>query len=115
VALTSNRQYFAMPERDTPETPYILLYRIGGSPDSFGQDYPQVILECWASGKQAKFDASTLGRVVAREVMGIRVPVLVGDAWVLAGEVNFGPVQTTGAPNAKRYRIDATFHIRSAM
>lgn len=74
-----------------------------------------MILECWASGKQAKFDASVLARTVVSEIMGIRVPVVIGGAVILDGDVNFGPTQTSGTPNAKRYRIDATFHVRSSM
>lgn len=111
VALTSERQYFAMPRQDDIVTPFILLYRIGGAPDHFGQDYPQCVLECWAGTKIA---ADVLGRVVASSILGIR-PVRIGDAWMMAGDVNLGPVQTTGSVDTKRYRIDATFHIRSAI
>ena len=102
-AVTGERQYFAMPQKDRPQTPFIVLYRIGGAPDQFGQDYPDVIIECWGS---TKIEADSLGRVVAREIMAIERPVLI--------EVNLGPVPSTGTPYAKRYRIDASFHIRTA-
>lgn len=111
VALTGQRQYFSMPRQDELVFPFILLYRIGGSPDHFGQDYPQCVFECWG---RTKMDADALGRVVASSIIGIR-PVRIVDAWMMAGDVNLGPVQTTGSVDAKRYRIDATFHIRSAI
>lgn len=111
VALTGQRQYFSMPRQDEIVAPFILLYRIGGAPDHMGQDYPQVIVECWG---KTKIEADVLARTVAREILGIK-PIQVGDSWVLAGDINFGPVQTTGSVDTKRYRIDATFHIRSSI
>ncbi len=111
VALCAQRQYFEMPRQDRPDTPFILLYRIGGKPDDQGQDYPDLIIECWgATGHKA----NELGRTVAAEIMALTAPVLVGDAYVMGGTVNLGPIQTSGQPWAKRYRIDASFHIRSS-
>lgn len=112
ATVTENRQYFGMPERDRPETPFIIMYRVGGAPDDFGQDYPQLILECWGGNKH---EAESLGLVVAREVQGLTKPVRIGDAWLMAGEVNVGPIESSGTTYAKRYRIDATFHLRSAI
>lgn len=111
TTLTGQRQYFGMPRKDRPTTPFIILYRVGGAPDDFGQDYPQFIIECWADDKTA---AENLGLVVAAEIQYIRRPVIVTDhGIVLAGEVNVGPIETSGTPDARRYRIDATFHLRS--
>lgn len=109
--LTEHRQYFGMPERDRPTTPFIIMYRVGGSPDDFGQDYPQLILECWGSNKH---EAESLALVVAREVQGLTTPVIIGDAVVVSGEVNVGPVESSGTSYAKRFRLDTTFHIRSS-
>ncbi len=111
VALTSQRQYFEMPRQDRPETPFILLYRVGGVPDTFGQDYADVVLECWGGNKP---DAANLARTVIAEVQAITAPVAIDGALVMAGTVNVGPIQTTSTPWAKRYRVDATFHIRSS-
>lgn len=113
ATLTGQRQYFAMPRKDKPTTPFVIMYRVGGAPDNFGQDYPQLIIECWAD---TKTDAENLGLVVAAEIQYIRRPVLVtGYGVVMSGEVNVGPIETGGTPDARRYRIDATFHLRSQM
>ncbi len=113
TTLTGDRQYFAMPRKDKPDTPFILLYQVGGAPDDFGQNYPQFIIECWADTKQT---AENLGLVVAAEIQFIRRPVNVtGQGTVLAGNVNVGHIETGGTPDARRYRIDATFHLRSQM
>lgn len=111
TAVIEQRQYFGMPEKDRPTTPFVIMYRVGGKPDYMGQDYPQLIIECWGRNKH---EAESLGLVMTREINGIK-PVQVDDAWVLAGEVNVGPIESSGTPDAKRYRIDATFHIRSAI
>lgn len=111
ATLTGERQYFAMPRKDRPTTPFILMYRVGGAPDDFGQDYPQFIIECWSDTKTT---AERLGLVVAAEIQFIRRPVIVPDKGVvMSGEVNVGPIETGGTPDAHRYRIDATFHLRS--
>lgn len=112
TALTDQRQYFKVPEQDRPLLPFVLLYRVGGASDFFGQDYPDMIFETWGVNKNA---ADTLGRVVAAEVMAIRQPITLGNATVLSGRVNVGPIETVGTSWAKRYRIDATFHIRSTL
>lgn len=111
TALCEQRQYFEMPKQDRPETPFILLYRIGGAPDDKGQDYPDFIIECWGENKHR---ANLLARTVSAEIMAVTAPVLVGDAYVMGATVNFGPTQTSGQTWAKRYRIDASFHIRSS-
>ena len=111
TSVMAERQYFGMPEKDKPTTPFTIMYRVGGSPDHMGQDYPQLIIEAWGG---TKHEAESLALVLAREINGIR-PVQVGSAWMLAGHVNVGPVETSGTPDAKRYRIDATFHIRSSV
>ena len=111
TAVTEQRQYFGMPEKDKPTQPFVIMYRVGGAPDHMGQDYPQLIIECWGKNKH---EAESLALVLAREINGIK-PVQVGDAWVQAGEVNVGPVESGGTPDAKRYRLDTTFHIRSAV
>lgn len=113
VTLSGQRQYFAMPRKDAPIGPFIILYRIGGAPDDFGQDYPQLIIECWAD---TKTNAEKLGLVVASEIQFISKPVNVTNyGTVMGGNVNLGPIETSGTPDARRYRIDATFHLRSQM
>lgn len=113
ATLTAERQYFGMPRKDTPLTPFIIMYRVGGAPDDFGQDYPQLIIECWSDTKTL---AEKLGLVVAAEIQYIRRPVIVTDFGIVkSGEVNVGPIETGGTPDARRYRIDATFHLQSQM
>lgn len=111
--LCAQRQYFSMPEKDKPTAPFILLYRIGGTGDKFGQDYPQMILECWGNNLA---EAEELGLVVASEINANPfVPVDVpGYGRVCDAETNLGPIPTGATGGFKRYRIDATFHLRSS-
>ena len=92
--------------------PFLLHYLIGGRPDELGQDYPDFIIEAWGG---TKFEACELARVVVAGINDIAAPVHIGDAWVMGGSVNLGPVPTSGTAWGKRYRIDTSFHIRSAL
>lgn len=113
AALVGDRVYFAMPEQDAPELPLIVFYRVGGLPDLMGQVYPDFIIEAWDRNKH---DASNLATVVAGEIQDSnhRPPVVVDGVKVMAGTVNFGPVPSGGTNRAKRYRVDSSFHMRSA-
>lgn len=113
AAIVGTRVYFAVPEQDRPTLPFIVFYRVGGAPDDMQQDYPSYVIEAWGENKH---QASSLGTVIAHEIeqSNHRPPVIVDGAKVLAGTVNSGPVQRPGTSWAKRYRIDATFHIRAA-
>lgn len=120
VALTADRQLFAMPKKDRPVLPMIVLYRIGGTADGFSTDHPQIIFECWGENK---YEANKVGRVLAHEIeQSIWLPpVLVSygvnpveQATVLNGELNLGPILNPGTDYAARTRLDATFRIRSA-
>lgn len=108
------RQYFSMPEKDVPTAPFIILYRIGGTPDIFGQDYPDMILETW--GNTLK-EAEDLGLLVAAECNANPfVPVDIPDYGRVCDAItNLGPIPTGAAGGFKRYRIDASFHIRSSV
>lgn len=113
AAKVGQRVYFAMPEQDRPELPCIVFYRVGGSPDDMRQDYPDFIIEAWGSNKH---EASSLGSTIADEIeqSNHRPPVVVDGVRVMAGTVNFGPIPRGGTDWAKRYRVDTTFHMRSA-
>lgn len=113
AALVAERVYFGLPEKDRPTLPCIVFYRVGGNPDDMGQDYPDFIIECWGSNK---FEASNLGKIVAGEIenSNYRPPVLVDGVKVMAGTVNLGPIPSGGSDWAKRYRVDTSFHMRSA-
>lgn len=111
--LCEQRQYFSMPEKDKPVTPFIILYRIGGTGDIFGQDYPQMILETWGSNLA---EAEDLGLVVASEINAnpfnpVDVP---GFGRVCDASTNLGPIPSGASGGYKRYRIDAAFHLRSS-
>lgn len=110
-SLVGQRVYFAVPQQDKPQTPFIVLYRVGGSPDLMQHDHPDFILECWGSNKH---DASSLASVVAGEIneSNHRPPVVIDGVNVIAGTVNFGPLPNGGTDWAKRYRVDTTFHMR---
>jgi hypothetical protein len=112
AALVETRVYFGMPEQDRPELPFVVFYRVGGSPDDMQQDYPDFIIEAWGVNKHA---ASTLGKTIAGEVeqSNHRAPVVVDEVKVIAGTVNLGPIPNGGTDWAKRYRIDTSFHMRS--
>ncbi len=111
TALCGQRQYFGMPRKDRPVTPFIIMYRIGGTPDIFGQDYPQMIIETWGA---TEYEAEQLGIAVVSEINANPFkPVDVPEfGRVCDASTNLGPVPTTGTDYAKRYRIDATFHLR---
>lgn len=111
--VVSTRVYFSEPQQDRPQLPFIVFYRVGGSPDDMRQDYPEYIIEAWGSNKH---EASSLGTVIAGQIeeSNHRPPVIVDGVKVLAGTVNFGPVQQLGTSWAKRYRVDATFQMRVA-
>ncbi len=113
AAKVGQRVYFAVPEQDRPELPCLVFYRVGGLPDDMQQDYPDFIIECWGGNKH---EASTLASTVAGEVNASnhRPPVIVDGVKVMAGTVNFGPVPMGGVDWAKRYRVDTSFHMRSA-
>ncbi len=119
VNLAGDRQLFAMPRKDRPTLPMIILYRIGGAADGYATDHPQIIFECW--GERA-FQADRLGRTLAREIEQSvwQPPVVVSygvdpveHALVLSAELNLGPILNPGTDYAHRTRLDATFHIRS--
>ena len=106
------RVYFAMPQQDRPELPCVVLYRVGGIPDWHGQDYPDLVLECWGA---TKHEASALASFLANEVeqSNHKSPVILDGVKVMAGSVNFGPVPNGGTDWAKRYRLDVSFHMRA--
>lgn len=119
TALCGDRIMFAMPRKDRPTLPMIVMYRVGGTADSYAMDRPQVIFECWGSNK---LEATTLGRTLAYAIAQSvwEPPVLVTygqppmQALVLNGEMNLGPILNPGTDYASRTRLDATFQLRSA-
>ena len=113
TALVAQRSFFAMPKQDTPVLPFIVFYRVAGVPDEHGQDYPDYIFECWGVNKHAASQlALTLAGVIIDENSYRPNPIYAGVR-IKAGRINAGPVQNSGTGNAKRYRLDATFHMCS--
>lgn len=113
TTITAQRQYFGEPPKvDEPELPFIVFYRVGGIPDTHQQDYPDYVFECWGANK---FLAASLATVLAGLIQDSneKPPVITTGGKVMAGLVNSGPVQMGSVARAKRYRIDASFHIRS--
>lgn len=113
AAKVAERVYFAAPESDEPILPCLIFYRVGGLPDAMGQDYPDFIIEAWGA---TKHEASTTARDVCADIMDSQhmPPVIVNGVKVMQGDVNLGPLPTSGTGKAKRYRIDASMHMRVA-
>lgn len=113
AAAVAERVYFAAPESDDPVLPCLIFYRVGGLPDAMGQDYPDFIIECWGKNKN---EASTVAVAVCSDIMDSQQmpPAIHGGVKVMMGSVNLGPVPSAGTGKAKRYRIDASFHMRAA-
>lgn len=112
MALVGTRVYFAVPEQDRPELPFLVFYRVGGLPDNMQTEHPDFIIEAWGKNKN---EASNLASVVAGTIMDSQhePPVIIDGVRVLMGEVNLGPVPSSGVSWAKRYRIDASMHMRT--
>lgn len=110
-ALVGQRVYFAVPEQDRPQLPFVVFYRIGGLPDSFQHDNPDFIIEAWGANKN---QASIVAVAVATDIMNSndKPPVTIDGVVVLAGTVNLGPLPSEGVSWAKRYRIDASMRMR---
>lgn len=113
ATLVDGRVYFAVPEQTRPTLPMVVEYRVGGSPDSHGHDYPRIVFECWGENKH---QASQLAKELAAEIQDSQeqAPVNVTGGVVVSGEVTNGPVPMGGTSYAKRYRVDATFMVRAA-
>lgn len=111
-ALVDGRVYFAVPEQDKPQLPFIVFYRVGGLPDDFSYDNPDFIFECWGA---TKFAASQLATALSSDIMesNEKPPVVVNGGVVIAGTVN--SILPSGSVSwAKRYRVDASFRMRAA-
>lgn len=107
----AGRVYFSMPEQDKPDTPFVVFYRVGGSPDGMRQEMPDFILECWGKNKK---EASDVAIAIADEIEAFQLaPFPVIDGVRIVGmRVNQGPVPNGGTTKAKRYRLDVTCQMR---
>lgn len=105
------RAYFNVPEKDNPTLPFVVFYRVGGSPDGMKQDHPDFIIECWGKNKK---EASDVAIAIADEITALEMaptPIISGVR-IVGANVNSGPMQVGGTTKAKRYRLDVTFHMR---
>lgn len=111
AAWVGNRVYFAVPEQDKPELPFLVFYRVGGLPDTQQSEWPDFIIEAWGSNKN---EASKVAKTVAENILDASEerPVVVDGVKVEAVSVNMGPVPASGVSWAKRYRVDASMRMR---
>lgn len=109
AALVGARVYFAVPEQDRPELPFIVFHRVGGLPDDTQHDHPDFIVECWGSNKH---EASTLATTVASRVMDAthEGPSAYEGVKVEACRSS-GPIMAPGLTWAKRYRVDVSMRM----
>lgn len=92
--------------------PFLVFYRVGGLPDHMSTDHPDFIIEVWGENKH---QASTLASKVAGTIMDSQHerPVIIDGVKISMGDINLGPVPSSGVSWAKRYRIDASFHMHT--
>lgn len=112
IPTVSQRVYFTVPQKDAPELPFLVLYRVGGLPDNQQHDNPDFIVECWAVNLKA---AEDLAKEVAGSILDAEdeAPVLVDGVKVMSSGVN-GILPGSGVTGAKRYRVDCSMRMRSA-
>lgn len=112
-AYVGTRVYFAVPEQDRPELPFLVFYRVGGLPDEYQYDHPDFIIEAWGKNKN---EASNVAKTVAENILdGINERPIVLDGVVIQPEsLNMGPVPSSGVSWAKRYRTDASMRMRQS-
>lgn len=112
-ALVGTRVYFAVPEQDRPELPFLVFYRVGGLPDTQQSEWPDFIIEAWGQNKN---EASNLAKTVAENILDATEerPVIIDGVKIEAVSVNMGPVQSGGVSWAKRYRVDASMRMRQS-
>lgn len=111
TALVDSRTYFAMPTQDRPQTPFIVFYRTSGTPDQHWTDHPDITIECWGENKN---EASNLAKVVAQELLSLDEGshIVIDGVRYAGASINRGPVPMSGTSKAKRYIVEATFHMR---
>lgn len=111
-AYIDDRVYFAVPEQDRPQLPFILMYQVGGTVDYAGVSRCEYILECWARNK---FEASTLSRVTIDELLLIDdgIPTTIDGVRIVGSRINQGSLPVEGTSWAKRYRIDTSWWLRA--
>lgn len=111
TSIVAQRIYFKLPQQDSPIYPLLTFYRVAGFPDEHGQDYPDYIFECWGVNKHGagRLALALAGLVTDQDTY--RPNLIFDGARIKSGRVNAGPYEISGTNAAKRYRLDATFHM----
>lgn len=100
---------FSVPEMDTPPTPMIVISRQGG-PTSYWLDSPRFTFECWAANKN---EAEDLANQLAKDVANIdNMPMFEYNDLTITGAGVDQVSERPGVNWAKRFHVDAQFHIR---
>lgn len=103
----ADRVFFAVPEQDNPDFPFVTLARTGGAPDEYRRETMTFRLEAWAANK---YDADALATALSLAVNGLQAPDY--DTYSAAeGVINGGgvtamapaPGAASGSRAAKRY------------
>lgn len=112
-ALIDERVYFAVPEQDRPQLPFILMYTVGGRADYSRIGQYEYVLECWANNK---FNASELARTLGEEllVMDDGLPTPVDGVRIAGVRLNHLGLPVQGTSWAKRFRVDTSWWLRAA-
>lgn len=99
---------FSVPEQDTPPLPLVVISRQGG-PINYWLDSPRFTFECWAKDKATVSDVATQLAIRISEVFD--APMFEHDGWRIAGADLDQVAERPGVSWAKRFHVDAQFHI----
>lgn len=104
----SEQVVFSVPEQDTPPLPLLVIQRMGGSVNHF-LDSPRLTFECWDVNKNA---ASSLATQLATRIACIFDEAMFEhDGWKVTGADLDQVAERPGVSWAKRFHVDAQFHI----
>lgn len=107
VALTDNRQFFRMPEKERPELPCIVLIRVGGHAED-EIDYPWISFSCWGANKNlAGKIAYELATVL--DLASQAQPMALNSGLVKSVYDVTSPQPIAGVDWAKAFRVQARF------
>lgn len=100
---------FSVPEMNQPPLPLIVISRQGGA-TTYWLDSPRFTFECWGENKNLASDIATN---LAKSVANIdNMPMFEHETWVITGAQIDQVAERPGVSWAKRFHVDAQFHIR---
>lgn len=99
---------FSVPEQDTPPLPLVVISRQGGGMNHF-LDSPRLTFECWAENKAVASAVAEQLAVCIADVFS--TPMFEFDGWKVTGAEVDQIAERPGVSWAKRFHVDAQFHI----